>query len=685
MFTSSIRVKPCGFGLSICQSSKEDDLTIVLGSDKLEFVLSSGKEGHKRRLEKEVRKFYGEIVWQTPTKDRIRVRCIDTNRDLLNWRKDVGEVVKQFFNDIKVQSFRRHPVKENNILERRGNTSLLYKEENGRQVVVGFKTNVNKLCKSIENICEEDVSERRVLKVRRHEAYIVHYSDITDTLQDVNIEVDLQKSELIIRGAPEDNEVAVELLLDQFSIINTFRNLSFSTGRMTLMKVDRVRDRILMKENNLNVYYEVNESSSGLSLTLYTLSEDGKDTFIAFVQTTLVEEEMVYADQHDVNDVAVACERVERHCNGETSIEIRPEYRTIILTAFKTNVQSILTDLSYLLRIESRCEVLVHFKPMTFRFLMEKFDEIKEIVYTHDCEVWERSDLLAFYFKGSEKTIEKVRDEFEVLLSKTVFKNIKFRTRCRNMEEMDKLVDAECGKTGCMFKKDPEKMIETTRNIVVYNGDATTLDVDVIAISSNQRLKMVSGLSKVVLKKGGKQLQEECDAYVKKKGPVDSGDVFICSGGKLQCLAIAHVVTCLENNDVDTTRFEQAVVRCLLRIEFQKFKSVAFPALFTNVFRCTIDTSVKTIVEAIDTYFKDNPSSNIHTVILCDQDRGRTLTFLNTVKRTRWQSKVLLDHNIEKEFTKTYMVNSPGKVFYHCMPITFLCYFLSKEMIKILL
>jgi len=69
------------------------------------------------------------------------------------------------------------------------------------------------------------------------------------------------------------------------------------------------------------------------------------------------------------------------------------------------------------------------------------------------------------------------------------------------------------------------------------------LQVDAIVNSTNQQLKLDTGLvSKAILNKGGKKIQQECQQ--KAPNGIDSGEVVVTSGGKLGCKFVIHGACC---------------------------------------------------------------------------------------------------------------------------------------------
>ena len=78
--------------------------------------------------------------------------------------------------------------------------------------------------------------------------------------------------------------------------------------------------------------------------------------------------------------------------------------------------------------------------------------------------------------------------------------------------------------------------------VVVYQGDITKENADIIVNACNEHLDHAGGVSYAISKAGGPSIQKESDNYVKKHGCVKTGDVAITKPGFLHCKYIIHAV-----------------------------------------------------------------------------------------------------------------------------------------------
>ncbi|CAC5404074.1 PARP10_14_15 [Mytilus coruscus] len=163
------------------------------------------------------------------------------------------------------------------------------------------------------------------------------------------------------------------------------------------------------------------------------------------------------------------------------------------------------------------------------------------------------------------------------------------------------------------------------QTIITVVGDITELDVDVIVNAANKELQHVGGLAKVIVDKGGKSIQKECDDYLRLKNrarKMYKGEIFCGSPGNLNCKMIVHAVGPV---------WQKA---SLEKTEDMKYGSIAIPALCTGIFGYPANKATEVIVEAICDYMKENgATSPVRQIYLCDVKDGIADHFVSALKR----------------------------------------------------
>ena len=79
-------------------------------------------------------------------------------------------------------------------------------------------------------------------------------------------------------------------------------------------------------------------------------------------------------------------------------------------------------------------------------------------------------------------------------------------------------------------------------NLSLYQGDITDERVDAIVNAANDRLQHGGGVAAAIVRKGGRQIQDESDRITRQYGPLNVGCATYTSAGKLACRYVIHTV-----------------------------------------------------------------------------------------------------------------------------------------------
>lgn len=85
------------------------------------------------------------------------------------------------------------------------------------------------------------------------------------------------------------------------------------------------------------------------------------------------------------------------------------------------------------------------------------------------------------------------------------------------------------------------------------------------------------------MKKGGWQIQEESREYVRKHGPLKTGEVAVTSAGKLKAKYVIHTVGPRYGVEGEE-KLEEAIRNSLRKAEELGVKSIALPAISTGIY-----------------------------------------------------------------------------------------------------
>ncbi|XP_052101663.1 protein mono-ADP-ribosyltransferase PARP14-like isoform X2 [Mytilus californianus] len=189
------------------------------------------------------------------------------------------------------------------------------------------------------------------------------------------------------------------------------------------------------------------------------------------------------------------------------------------------------------------------------------------------------------------------------------------------------------------YKETARCTIPSGQTIITVVGDITELDVDVIVNAANKELQHVGGLAKVIVDKGGKSIQKECDDYVRSKSrarKLYEGEIFCSSPGNLNCKMIAHAVGPVWQNgrQSEDEYLSECIQASLEKTEDKKYRSIAIPALCTGVFGYPPNKATKVILEAIRDYLRENgATSPVRQIYLCDVKEDIVDHFVSALER----------------------------------------------------
>ena len=146
-------------------------------------------------------------------------------------------------------------------------------------------------------------------------------------------------------------------------------------------------------------------------------------------------------------------------------------------------------------------------------------------------------------------------------------------------------------------------------NIMVQidKGDITEDSSDAVVNTTNKSLQLnLGGVSTALLKKGGPELQRECDKITSRGTRLQEGDVIPTPAtGSLKCKSVFH--TAFESPD--PTTLMNAINACLQKAEDLQYQSIAFPAIGTGIYGYTAKDVAQSMQQVIQRF---SSSKQVH-------------------------------------------------------------------------
>lgn len=145
----------------------------------------------------------------------------------------------------------------------------------------------------------------------------------------------------------------------------------------------------------------------------------------------------------------------------------------------------------------------------------------------------------------------------------------------------------------------------------VVEGDITEMGTDAIVNAANEYLKHSGGVAGVIIKKGGRIIQEESG----KIGYCPVGQAVITSGGNLKAKYVIHAVGPRMGEGNEDEKLTNATLNSLKLADENNLNSIAFPAISTGIFGFPMDRAAKIMLKTVIDYLKGE--TNLKRVIFC--------------------------------------------------------------------
>jgi len=115
--------------------------------------------------------------------------------------------------------------------------------------------------------------------------------------------------------------------------------------------------------------------------------------------------------------------------------------------------------------------------------------------------------------------------------------------------------------------------------IVIQQGDLTEMDTDAIVNAANNDLILGGGVAGAIRRKGGDQIQKECNAI----GTIPIGYAAITTGGNLRAKYVIHAASMQLGGRTTAEALKNSTAHALRISNERGIKTIAFPAVGTGI------------------------------------------------------------------------------------------------------
>jgi len=147
--------------------------------------------------------------------------------------------------------------------------------------------------------------------------------------------------------------------------------------------------------------------------------------------------------------------------------------------------------------------------------------------------------------------------------------------------------------------------------VEIVNGDITKEKVDAIVNAANSHLRHGGGVAGAIVRAGGKIIQDESDEYVRKYGPVKTGEVAVTGAGDLSAKYVIHTVGPIWRGGQNKEKelLARAVRNVLKKASELRLKSISIPAISSGIFGFPKKLCAEIFANEIEDFLKNNQSS----------------------------------------------------------------------------
>src|SRR5207302_3962356 len=122
-------------------------------------------------------------------------------------------------------------------------------------------------------------------------------------------------------------------------------------------------------------------------------------------------------------------------------------------------------------------------------------------------------------------------------------------------------------------------MKSLAEKIVIQQGDLTEIDTDAIVNAANNDLILGAGVAGAIRRKGGEEIQRECDAI----GSIPVGYAAVTTGGKLKARFVIHAASMQLGGKTNADSLRLSAAHALKIANERGLKTIAFPAVGTGI------------------------------------------------------------------------------------------------------
>ncbi len=165
------------------------------------------------------------------------------------------------------------------------------------------------------------------------------------------------------------------------------------------------------------------------------------------------------------------------------------------------------------------------------------------------------------------------------------------------------------------------------RILELLDGDITEMQTDAIVNAANARLILGGGVAGAIKRKGGHQIQQECN----KIGRTYVGGAVITTAGNLKAKHVIHAVGPRMGEGNENQKLKNATLSSLKVADENNLKSISFPAISAGIFGFPIESCAEIMLKTTIDYLKGQ--TGLEKVVFCLFGRDSYQVFAKQLKQ----------------------------------------------------
>jgi putative ATPase len=151
------------------------------------------------------------------------------------------------------------------------------------------------------------------------------------------------------------------------------------------------------------------------------------------------------------------------------------------------------------------------------------------------------------------------------------------------------------------------------QTLSLEQGDLTEARVDAIVNAANEHLAHGGGLAGAIVRRGGRIIQEESDAWIRANGPAGHDRPALTGAGALPAKAIIHAVGPVwhDGGHGEPEALRAAYTSALALAEAKGFTSLAFASISTGIFGYPVEPAAAIALQAAGDFCAAHPESTL--------------------------------------------------------------------------